>query len=289
MIIRLLEIPNLFISIVSQLWLSITSINFYKKVILSYRGYGLKYILTLSFFSSLLSSIYILNYVDNIRQYFSKGKISPAVINLDHILSQFPECKYDGTKLSLETSDPVYINNIHNQPVVLIDPGDKISLFDKTKIPILLKGKTIMFFFYNLQKGNVNKLTINYSQILGSKEQIISQEIIMSLLENFFSKGSKIIIYVIFPLLGLVIFFNTIFEKSFFILMVYLVANFMSIRLSIKTFSRLIMFASGFFVLLEPITLLISPTYVKFIWIIQIWANFLMVIAILRFANYKFF
>ena len=107
------KVPHWFNTIFLQLWLSISSVSFYQRVILSYNGYGVKYILTLSFASSLLCSIYMLHYIDNIRQYFSYGIISQAVVNLDHILSQFPELKYDGTKISLEQSEPIYINNIY--------------------------------------------------------------------------------------------------------------------------------------------------------------------------------
>ena len=63
----------------------------------------------------------------------------------------------------------------------------------------------------------------------------------------------------------------------------------MSIKVSIKTCIRIAMFASGVFVLLQPITLLIAPIYGNFIWIIQIWANLLMILGILKFTNHSFF
>jgi hypothetical protein len=56
-----------------------------------------------------------------------------------------------------------------------------------------------------------------------------------------------------------------------------------------KICARLVMFASGAFVLLQPITLLVAPTYGNFIWIIQIWANLLMILGILKFTNHNFF
>lgn len=283
------KVPHWFNTIFLQLWLSISSVSFYQRVISSYNGYGIKYILTLSFASSLLCSIYMLHYIDNIRQYFSYGIISQAVVNLDHILSQFPELKYDGTKISLEQSEPIYINNIYNRPIVAIDPDNKIPASNKAKIPILLTSRKILFSFGDTQKNNVNNFQVDYKQIFGNEEQVITQATTRALLEKFFSAAPKVVIYGVFPLIGLLIFLNTFFEKSFIIVIIYLLAHFMSIKFSMKICARLVMFASGAFVLLQPITLLVAPTYGNFIWIIQIWANLLMILGILKFTNHNFF
>ena len=71
--------------------------------------------------------------------------------------------------------------------------------------------------------------------------------------------------------------------------MIYLLANFMSIKFSMKICTRLTMFASGIFVILQPTILLIAPTYSNLMWIIQIWANLLMVLGILKFSNQGLF
>lgn len=276
-------------TIFMQLWLSVSSINFYQRVISSYEGYGIKYILTISFISSFLCSIFILNYLDNIRQYFSYGTMTPSVINLDHIMSQFPELKYDGNKISLENPEPIYINNVYNQPIAAIDPENKISQSEKAKISILFTSRRIIFSFADSQKTNVNSFPIDYPQIFGEESQIITQEVVRSSMEKFFNKAPKILIYIMFPLLALLIFFNTFLEKSFIIIMIYLLANFMSIKFSMKICTRLTMFTSGIFVLLQPTILIIAPAYGNFMWIIQIWANLLMVLGILKFSNHSLF
>lgn len=283
------KISNWFSTIFTIVWLSISSINFYQRVISSYDGYGIKYILTISFISSLLCSIFILNYLDNVRQYFSYGTISPSVINLDHILSQFPELKYDGNKISLENPEPVYINNVYNQLIAAIDPENKMSQSDKAKVSILLASRNIIFSFTDSQKTNVNSFSVDYQQIFGKESQLITQEVVRSSLEKFFDQAPKILTYMVFPLLGLLIFFNTFLEKSFIIIMIYLLANFMSIKFSMKICTRLTMFASGIFVILQPTILLIAPTYSNLMWIIQIWANLLMVLGILKFSNQGLF
>ncbi len=276
-------------TIFSHLWLSISSVKFYQKIISSYDGYGIKYILTISFISSLLCSIVTLHYLDNVKQYFSYGTISPNVVNLDHVLSQFPDLNYDGSKISLEDPEPVYISNIYNQLIAAIDPENKMLQSDRAKVSILLASRNMVFSFTDLKNTNVNSFPIDYQQIFGNESQLITQEVLRYLLEKFFNQVPKVLIYLIFPILALLIFFNTFIEKSFIIIMIYLLANFMSIKLPIKICTRLAMFASGIFVLLQPITLLIAPTYINLIWVIQIWTNLLMVFAILKFSNQGIF
>ena len=285
----LLKISNWYSTIFTQLWLSISSINFYQRIISAYEGYGIKYILTISFISSLLCSIVILNYLDNVRQYFSYGTISPTVVNLDHVLSQFPELKYDGVKISLENPEPIYINNIYNQLIVAIDPENKMPQSDRAKVSIFLASKNIVFSFTDLQKNNVNSFSLDYPQIFGNESQLITQEVLRSLIEKFFNQAPKILIYMGFPLLALLIFFNIFIEKSFIIIIIYLLTNFMSIKLSIKICTRLVMFASGVFVLLQPIALLVIPTYASLIWVLQVLSNLLMIFAILKLSNQGIF
>ena len=283
------KISQCFSAIFTNLWLSISSVNFYQRIISSYDGYGIKYILTISFISSLLCSIAILNYLDNVRQYFSYGTISPTVINLDHVISQFPELKYDGTKISLENSEPVYINNIHNQLVAAIDPENKMLQSDKAKVSIFFASRTIIFSFNDLQKNNVQSFPVDYQQVFGTESQLITQELLRSLLTKFFNQTPKVVIYMVFPLLTLLIFCNIFIEKSFIIIIMCLITNFTSIKLSIKICTRLVMFASGIFVLLQPVTLIVAPEYINLIWIIQICANLLMIFAILQLSNPNIF
>lgn len=281
------KISNWFNMIFTQLRLSVSSVKFYQKIASSYSGYGIKYILTISFLSSFLCSIFILNYLDNVRQYFSQGIISPSVINLDHILSQFPELQYDGTKISLENPEPIYINNVYNQLIAAIDPENKISPSDKAKISILFASRKVVFSFINSQETSVSNFSLDYKQIFGKEAHAITQEIIRSSLEKFFNQAPQVVIYIIFPLLGLLIFSNTCLEKSFIVIMIYLFTNFTSIKFSMKICIRLTMFASGVFVLLQPAILIVAPNYSNIIWLVQIWANLLMIIGILNFSNYR--
>lgn len=283
------NIYNWFKTLYMHLWLSVSSINFYQQILSSYKGYGVRYILTVSFFSSLFCSAIILSYFSNINQYFTYGAISPDTTNIDHIISQFPELKYDGSSISLENSDPVYINNTNNQPVVVIDPENKLPSSERAKIPVLLAKRKIILLFTDPQKNNIGSFSLEYPKLFDQDNTVISQETIKSLLERSFNKAPTIIIYIMFPALALLIFFNNFLEKSFIIIAIYLLSNFVGTKSSMKTCIRVTMFSSGVLVLLQPFLLLILPSYGSAVWVIQIWANFLMVLGIIKFSNQNFF
>lgn len=283
------NIYNWFKTLYVHLWLSVSSVNFYQQLLSSYKGYGVKYILSISFFSSLLCSIVILSYFSNINQYFTYGAISPDTINIDHIISQFPELKYDGTSISLENSDPVYINNTNNQTIVVIDPENKLSSSERAKIPVLLAKRKIILLFTDPQKNNIGNFSLEYSKLFDQENTVISQETIKSFLEKAFNKAPLIVIYIMFPILALLIFFNNFLEKSFIIIAIYLLSNFLGTKSSMKTCIRLTMFSSGVLVLIQPFMLLIIPSYGSSVWILQLWANFLMVLGIIKFSNQTFF
>jgi hypothetical protein len=290
MTITVLQIYNWFKTIVTHLWLSISSVNFYQRVMTSYDGYGMKYVLTLSFVSSLFCSIFILNYVENIRQYFSYGTISTDVVNLDHIISQLPELNYDGSQISLEDPEPVYINSANSVPIAIIDPQNKVSAANRAKVSILLASKKMIVSLVDSQKTNVSSFPIEYWQIFGREKAILTQETIRAKLSDVFSKAPRMVIYVMFPIIGVLIFFNLFLERSFFIIVIYLITNFfMNMPTPIKSCARLVMFTSGVFIILQPVIFLVAPAYGGIIWIIQIWANFLMVLGILKSSNKNFF
>lgn len=283
----------------THLWLSVSSINFYQRVILSYTGYGLKYIMTLSFIASMFCSIMLLNYFDNLERYFTYGTtyetllnldhVLPSVADVDHVISQIPDLKYDGNSISLDSPDPIYINGINNQIVAAIDPENKLSSSERAKILFLFTKKKLVFSFRDVQDHNLKNIALEYRQLFDKENTLITQEIIRSLIQNLLGKIPKAIIYGIFPTFGLMIFFNILLEKSFIIIGIYLMTYFLNMNSSIKTCIRVTMFSSGILAILQLPVFFIAPTYTFLVWLIQIWATFLMVIGIIRISNQNFF
>ena len=218
-----LQIYNWIKIIFLQLWLSVTSVNFYQRILLFYGGYGIKYILTLSFVSSMLCGMFILRYMDDVKQYLLYGVMSSTVTNLDHIVSQLPELSYDGSQISLDGGDPIYINNNDNLPVAIIDPDNKIVSAVRAKIPILFTSKKLIISFVDSQKTNVTSIPIEYWQIFGKEPKVLTQELQKESLGELFDRAPKALIYLAFPLFGLLIFFNLFLEKSVLIIIILVV------------------------------------------------------------------
>ncbi|MDP4832385.1 MAG: DUF1189 domain-containing protein [Rickettsiaceae bacterium] len=279
----LLSAPLFFIkTLFTHLWLSISSVKFYEQVFNSYKGYGIKYILILSLISSFFCTILFLNHMDKVREYLSNGTISANVENIDHIIQQLPELDYDGLKISTQEETPVFLYNLKNQKILALDPNNKLMPADRTKLPIILNAQKIIINLTDSDGITRNTFPINYTQIFGDTPQILSQTIIKSSLADIFDRAPSIFIYLIFPATSLLVFINALLEKSFIILMIYLITRFITINTSVKTCIRLVLFASGIFVLLQFIIILTIPALSTVLWGIQTWANILMILGILK-------
>ena len=125
-------------------------------------------------------------------------------------------------------------------------------------------------------------MCIDYTQIFGNTPQILTQTVIKSSLAEIFDRAPSIFIYLIFPVTALLILINALLEKSFIILMIYLITRFITISTSLKTCIRMVLFASGIFVLLQFIIILTVPALSTILWGIQTWANILMILGILK-------
>ena len=269
-------------TLIIHLWLSISSVKFYEKVFNSYKGYGAKYILTLSLISSLMCTILFLYHMDKVRSYLNKDKISINVKNIDHIILQLPAIDYDGLKISTKEETPLFLYILKNHKILALDPDNKLTPIDRTKFPIVLSTQKIIINLIDSEGGLRNALPIEYTQIFGNNPQILTQEIIKSSFAQIFDKAPSVFIYLIFPAAAFLIFINVLLEKSFLILMVYLITRLISIKTSLKICIRMVFFASGIFVLLQFIIILTMPALSTILWGVQTWANILMILGILK-------
>jgi len=287
----LLSTPLSFMkTLVHHLWLSITSIKFYENVFNSYEGYGTKYILTLSFISSLICCVLFLEHVNQIRNYLTNNVISDRVVNIDHIIRQFPAINYDGQKISIQEETPLFLYNLNNYKLLAIDPSNKLLPSDRIRIPVILEASKIIINLMDSEGTVKNTFPIKYDQIFGNQSQILTEEVIKSSFAAIFDKAPSLFIYLIFPITTIMIFINALLEKSFIIIMVYLVTRLVTVKTSLKTCIRTVLFASGIFVLFQFIIILTVPNFSTALWITQTWANLLMILGILKtLGKNKFF
>ena len=279
----LLLVPLSFIkTLFTHLWLSISSIKFYEQVFNSYKGYGIKYVLILSLISSFICSIIFLNHLDKVREYLNNGIISTKVETIDHIIQQLPEINYNGLKITIKEDTPLFIYDLKKQKTLALDPNNKLMPADRNKLPIILNAQKIIINLTDSEGAKHNSFPIDYTQIFGNESQILTQTVIKLSLADIFNRAPSIFIYLIFPITALLIFINLILEKIFIILMVYLITRVVTVNTSLKTCIRVVLFASGNFVLLQFTILLTLPALSTILWIMQTWANILMILGILK-------
>lgn len=167
-------------SLILHLWWSVSSIKFYENVFTSYKGYGLKYIIILSFVSSLICSAIFLDYLKNVQNYLTNNTISQDVENIDHIINQLPTIDYNGQNISIQEDVPLFIYNPNNKKILAIDPNNQLLPSDKIKIPILFTANKIIINFLNADTKLVNTTPIKYDQIFGNQPRVLTQEVIKS-------------------------------------------------------------------------------------------------------------
>lgn len=273
-------------TLIRHLWLSVSSIEFYRDIYNVYRGYGIKYILTISFLSSFFCCIVLLNQIFDIQNYFTYNVISNNVTNIDHIINQFPDLNYDGLSISpSEDKTVTYLTNINNDKVIAIDPANTLSSFERDKVPIVLTSNKIILSLINPGEKPLYTVLLNYNKIFVEPVQIINQTSLKASLAEVFKGASQVFIYLFFPSIWLIIFLKAIMEKGFIIVVMYLLANIIGINMPLKTCVRLVLFAGGVFYLMQPVILLILPALNGPLWMIQIWSNLLMIVAVLKANN----
>lgn len=193
------------------LYLSITSPLFYSVNFRKYKGYGIKYLMTISLICSLLICISILKTTASLNQYFTYGTIVPELKNLDYVINQFPTLKYDGKKIVLDNYEPIIIKNTNNEQVVIIDPDNKSPYNIKSQIPFYISSDKLVINFVNARGEIIQSLPLYYQAIIGNDELNIDQIYIKSILAKNMNRAPNIITFFIFPMIGLLIFSTSIF------------------------------------------------------------------------------
>ena len=269
-------------TLIKHLWLSISSAKFYQDVFYTYQGYGTKYILTLSIISSLICNIIFLGYVDKVQKYLSDDIISERLVNIDHVIRQLPTINYNGKDISISEDLASVIYGVDNTKLLAIDPAGKLSNYDKIQIPVLLTKDEISINLRGSNGKTKNTLPIKYAQIFGSEAQILTKETIKSSFIPLFKRAPTVLTYIIFPITIIIIFISHLFEKSFMIIVVFIISRFGTGGRTLKDSVRVVLFSSGFCALFQFVASLVSIELHYVLWILQTWANILMIIGIMR-------
>ena len=269
-------------TLAKNLWLSVSSAKFYQDVFSSYQGYGTKYIFTLSIISSLICNMVFLVYVDKIQKYLSDDIISASVLNIDHVIRQLPIINYNGKDIAISEDFSSFIYDLDNIKLLAIDPSGKLSHNEKTQVPILLMKDQIIINLSDDDGKIRNTLPVKYTQIFGLESQVLTKENIKSSLAALFKKAPTVLIYILFPIIAIIIFINSLLEKSFMIVVVFIISYLGKSKSSLKDCIRVVLFSSGVSALFQFVASLTFKDLSYGLWIVQTWANILMIIGVMK-------
>ncbi|GAB4167037.1 MAG: DUF1189 family protein [Rickettsiaceae bacterium] len=268
-------------TLISHLWLSVSSVKFYQDVFWYYKGNGTKYIFTLSVASSIMCTIFFLNQANQINDYLNKDVISSGVSSIDRVINQLPVFEYDGSSVSVREPEPIFINNIANSRVLAIDTANKLSHSERNKIPVLLLKDQVNINLFDAAEKVKSTVPIKYVQIFGPVPQTLTKENIKSSFASVFEKAPRIITYFIFPMMVMVVFINTLLEKVLMILMIFFFVKIKGLNRSLQDCIRVVLFSSGLYTLFQLIFFVLLQEMSFVLGMLQIWANFLMIFAII--------
>lgn len=286
----LLSNPLFFIkNLFTHLWLSVSSVKFYEKVFKKYNDYGALYIINLSLISSIVCTIIFLHNVDKIQDYLKYNIVSERVENIDFVIKQIPPIEYDGQNITVDSDEPIIIKNKNGNNVLVIDPDNKTKPSDRNKFPLILSQNKMIISLIDSEGKVKNTFPIKFDQIFNQIPRVLTNEEIKSSLAKLLDQAPRVLVYMIFPLTGFLIFLNTFLDKAFFIVMIFLVTKISGLNLSMKTCIRLTMYASGFYALFQFIFLIAANEYSSIVWIVQSWANILMILGILSATGKSYF
>ncbi|MEG8230714.1 DUF1189 family protein [Candidatus Rickettsia tasmanensis] len=267
-------------ALLRQLHLSISSIEFYKDVYKNYQGYGIRYVFTLSFIPSIIYCIFILNYIITLKDYFNGIQSSKVTANIEYIINQLPEIKYNNSNISVEEVEPIYLYSKNNNKIVVIDTKNQVSNKEKSKIPFILEENKLKI---NLIVANTKKnflSTVNYSEIFKQNEVILTPEIIKKYFANNLLYAPNLFIYFGMPAIILFWFVTFLLERSIIVLLVYSLANLLTTKTSIQTSIRLVMFSSGVPIILQPVIIILIPELSILLQLLQMFTTCLVFVAI---------
>jgi Protein of unknown function (DUF1189) len=282
---KLLSVFSWFSTLLNQLWLSISSVNFYQDVYKSYKGYGIKYIFAVSFISSLIYCIVIFNYLLVLTDYFTENRLTKGTITIEYIFKQLPEIYYDGSKISVDQDEPIYLLDENGNKLAAIDSKNQLSYGEKLKVPVLFSSNNITLTTVEITDKKKSVFNIGYAKLFTPDQKILTEEVIKKHFAKTLTQAPKIFIYILMPIIIAFRFITILFEKSFIIILVYLLTNYFGPKSSWQTCIRITLFSSGIAILLQPIIVIFLPEFSSIIFCIQMFTSLLLLLAMLRIRN----
>ncbi|MDX1923683.1 MAG: hypothetical protein SFT91_00355 [Rickettsiaceae bacterium] len=258
---------------------SLISEEFYRNLYLSYPGYGIRFVFSLGYISSIIVTIFLLYKTQSIQDYFETKIVTNQETSIiDNILSNWQIFYYNGTNIVSEEEEPVMIQGSKKQILVAIDPQDQLIGSVRRNIPIIF-GKTKLLVGISDSVMGARHVPIEYSEIFGKTNTslLIDSDLISKIGREYSESFKKILVYIFFPVHVFVNLFTLLLEKTLIIFIAYFTINtFLEPKPTVKSATRLVMYSCGAYAFLLPLSI-ISNVFVVLAKISQIWTVCLMI------------
>lgn len=237
------------------LFYSLTKPQFYKDILKDFKGYGFRFIFTLTFIGTLFTSVILVNKLAITKLYFeNKVPTNMLTENIENILGRWEDIRYNGYSISSENDDVSYISGPSGKSIIAVDANDVLKGDKRNEIPVIFGSKTLLLNL-PLISSSATQIPYEYQTILGSQERIITADTLFNLMKKYVFYIDKIFIYMVFPLSILLNLVMLISEKIFMTLIIYLVLRsyVKSNKKLFQTSIRLVAFSCGLTALLLPV------------------------------------
>ena len=266
--------------LLQTLFLSATSPRFYSDNFQNYTGYGVKYLLTISLICSFIITVPMLMTANKLSDYFTEGKLSNTVVILDHVINQFPTLEYDGKSISTPDETPIILNDPSNKQLIIIDPENKTPFNDKSKIPVYISSNKLTVNVVSSDGSIIKTFPFLFQSILGKDPVTINPEYIRAYLADLASAAPKIIIFIIYPALGLLIFSNAVIQNTLSIVILFALSYLYGKKSYLSNCIRIVFFSAGIVSLTQVSFAILLPSLATSLWFIQLWTHLLLIIGL---------
>lgn len=243
--------------LVTFLIYSLTKPDFYKDIIIHFKGYGFRFIFTLTFIGSVISSLVIFNSLIISKKYFETREPTNNITkNIDHILNSWEDISYNGYSIKSDSDEPKYILGLNKKILVAVDPKNTLKGDDRKKIPLIFGESVLTVNIPVMKDYSSTQLPYKYDAIFGNAQTLVDSEKLFNILKSHVNYLDKIYIYALLPL-NIAINIITIFlEKLLMIAIIYMVVkSYIKSGDSVKIAFRLVSFSCGLTALLLPFAL----------------------------------
>lgn len=264
-------------------WYSVSSTKFYPDLYSKYKGYGIKYIATIISFTSLIYLLLSYGNLMSLRHYLVNTQEDDNPI--DFMVRQWPEVTYSGNSISWAEEEPVLITNQDGKVVIAIDPENKLTEKQRGKIPIIFKSKRILVSIKTQEeraKARPQEFTVGYKKLFGKEEMLINSDALRDRLVSLIDSANIFILILFLPVLIMVRLFLHIFSNLFSILLLYVIFLWMRVNPTIKSATRIMLFATGASEVMAALLILLMPQLSFISSMIEYWAIILAIYSITK-------